>query len=412
MGNFQKSARAIGAALIAAAWTLPAAAVNTESYEIPYFTFGPTFFQPDSVRNSDNGLGYQVMFGMPFESDPKKALEVRFFDYGYKRHFDGLKNYQTGIFVDYGMDFGTFGNADSFVGGTKPFVSGGIGAIQEDAFGDKHLHVGADLGGGLLTPIFFKGWAIRLEARVQGQSNSQTCKGAPTCTGSASYLVDYQVNLGLQMPLTIFWDRKIPVAPAPECPLKVVNPETGRTDCAGDADGDGVPDAKDQCPGTSPGIPVDKKGCPVRHVSSDDEDGDGVANGDDKCPGTVAGVKVNGKGCAVTQTATLRGVTFQASAAKLTSEGQRTLDEVVVMLTNQKNLKLEIAGHTDSVGSDAFNTLLSQQRADAVKTYLVEKGVTAEMAAVGYGSSEPIGDNTTDSGRAANRRVEFRLTAE
>ena len=263
---------------------------------------------------------------------------------------------------------------------------------------------------------------MRLEGRVLGQSNNQTCKPVTPNDQSSgqckdgkgvSYLVDYQVGLTLEMPLTIFWDRKIPVAPAKECPLQVVNPETGRSDCVGDADGDGVPDDKDLCPGTAPGTPVDKKGCPLKHATADDADGDGVANGDDKCPGTAAGFKVNGSGCAITQNAVLAGVTFQASAAKLTSEGQRTLDDVVAMFNGQKNFKLEIAGHTDSVGSEAFNTLLSQQRADAVRNYLIEKGVPADrLTAVGYGASEPVGDNGTEQGRAANRRVEFRITAE
>jgi len=71
----------LGRGLLAAAWTLPAAAVNTDTYDIPYFGFGASYFVPDSVRFGDTGTGYHVMFGVPFGEKADKALEVRFFDY-------------------------------------------------------------------------------------------------------------------------------------------------------------------------------------------------------------------------------------------------------------------------------------------------------------------------------------------
>ncbi len=71
-------------------------------------------------------------------------------------------------------------------------------------------------------------------------------------------------------------------------------------------------------------------------------------------------------------------------------------------------MKVQIAGYTDSVGSDAYNRQLSQKRADAVRTYLIDKGIEDNrVSARGYGKESPIADNGTDDGRAENRRVEF-----
>jgi OOP family OmpA-OmpF porin len=138
-----------------------------------------------------------------------------------------------------------------------------------------------------------------------------------------------------------------------------------------------------------------------------------VPDSRDQCPGTPAGLAVNDKGCVVAQKSALRGVTFLLNVAKLTEEGRATLDTVAETMKTQHDLKVEIAGHTDSIGSEAYNTLLSQQRADAVRTYLIGKGVEENrMTAVGYGELEPVADNATEEGRKANRRVEFRITTE
>lgn len=398
------------AALLAAFAALPAAAVNTENYQIPYFVGGVGYLATDSVRNADSGQGYQLAFGVPLRN-PVNAIEIRFFDYAYKR-FDDEDNFQTGLFVDYVRDFHS-GRGGGFLSGVRPFGSAGVGFVEEDTFANKHLHFGANLGGGAIFPIGFKGWALRLDGRVQAQANDESCKGrgAPSfCEDAADYLVDYQVSVGLQLPLTIFFDRPVPVDAADDCPVAVVDPMTGRRDCAQDSDRDGIGDPADQCPGTPSGTPVDKQGCP-RVKPTTDADSDGVTNDLDKCPGTQEGLKVDGTGCVVAQRTSLGGVTFDPDSARLTAQGRATLDGVAATLKGQRSLQVEIAGHTDSVGSDAYNTLLSQQRADAVRSYLVEKGVEeSRLAAVGYGEAEPVASNDTEDGRVANRRVEFRIT--
>ena len=396
--------------LAACLWVSSAAAVNTEKYQIPYLGLGGEYLFTDSARQSGHADGFQISAGVPL-SEPAGALELRFFDSTIHDRFpDGDKDYQSGLFLDYVHDFGPVGGAasdDRFFGGLKPFVQGGIGFVQEDVRGDRHEHLGADLGGGALMPIGFKGWALRLDGRVQGQANS---KSVP----DKNYLVDYQVTLGLQIPLTMFFDRPVPMKPAEECPLAVVDPVTGRRDCATDSDRDGVADAVDQCPGTELGTQVDNQGCPkAKAAVPGDEDKDGVPDARDQCPHTGAGLQVDEAGCVVAQKTAMAGITFQADSARLTAEGHDALDGVAETLKAQPALKIEIAGHTDNVGSEAYNTLLSQQRADAVRAYLISKGIEqSRLTAVGYGELEPVAPNDTEDGRRANRRVEFRISTD
>lgn len=395
-----------GAVAVVAVWVTPAAAVHTEKYPVPYFGAAVEQLVTESAREAGSGEGFQLSVGVPLESGTS-AVEVRFFDLAIKdRSPDGKKDYQTGVFVDYVLDFGPMGAAPDggFLSGITPFVSAGVGFLQEDVLDDKHVHFGLSAGGGLLMPLGWKGWAARFDARIQPQMND---KSVP----NEDFLIDYAVNLGLQIPLTWFFDRPVPVDDAQDCPLAVVDPATGRRDCAADGDGDGVGDARDECPGTAAGTAVDRKGCPT--AASSDNDGDGVANASDKCPGTQPGLQVDGDGCVVAQKTSIRGVTFEPNSALLTAEGRTTLEGVAATLAEQKDLKVEIAGHTDSVGSKAFNTLLSQQRADAVRAFLVEKGIEeGRMTAVGYGELEPVDTNETDEGRQANRRVEFRISTD
>ena len=110
------------------------------------------------------------------------------------------------------------------------------------------------------------------------------------------------------------------------------------------------------------------------------------------------------------QSVVLKGVTFLPGSATLTADAQGVLDTAAAALAGQKDLKVEIGGHTDAQGSDAANQRLSQRRADSVRQYLVGKGIEGErLTAVGYGEAQPIADNGTPAGRAENRRVEFKI---
>lgn len=104
-------------------------------------------------------------------------------------------------------------------------------------------------------------------------------------------------------------------------------------------------------------------------------------------------------------------IEFETDKAILLPQSLPILDEVVdVMKKNPQIQLIEVGGHTDNVGDDTANELLSQQRAESVRTYLASKGVEmARMLARGYGERVPIADNSTEEGRLKNRRVEFRI---
>ncbi len=104
----------------------------------------------------------------------------------------------------------------------------------------------------------------------------------------------------------------------------------------------------------------------------------------------------------------LKGVTFQTGKADLTENAKRVLDIVAESLMQYPEIEIEIRGYTDSVGSAAFNLNLSQRRAEAVRDYLVQKGIALKrLRAIGYGEANPIASNKTKEGRAKNRRIEF-----
>lgn len=113
-------------------------------------------------------------------------------------------------------------------------------------------------------------------------------------------------------------------------------------------------------------------------------------------------------GCERAQPILLRGVNFHYDTADLTQDAMSVLDGVARTLLSYPQIRLEVAGHTDSSGDDAYNLDLSQRRAEAVRSYLTSKGVNVDMlGAHGYGEERPIEANETAAGRAENRRVEL-----
>ncbi len=194
-----------------------------------------------------------------------------------------------------------------------------------------------------------------------------------------------------------------------------------------DSDGDGVYDDRDRCPGTPSGIRVDGVGCPL------DSDGDGVYDHEDKCPNTPQGVSVNRRGCpldtdndgiydyldACPHTPEhaqvnekgcwiLEGLRFDTGKSTIKPRSYPILNEVVTVLKRNPALKIRIEGHTDNVGGQAYNQRLSEQRAKAVKEYLLSVGIDENrLTSKGYGYAKPIASNETAQGRAQNRRVEL-----
>jgi outer membrane protein OmpA-like peptidoglycan-associated protein len=108
-------------------------------------------------------------------------------------------------------------------------------------------------------------------------------------------------------------------------------------------------------------------------------------------------------------------VFFKFDSAELTDDSIAVLDENIargqaVKLLQNPAVRIEVAGHTDSVGNDAYNQLLSERRANTVRDFLISRGVPADRLTVkGYGETDPIADNSTEEGRAKNRRVGLRI---
>lgn len=171
-----------------------------------------------------------------------------------------------------------------------------------------------------------------------------------------------------------------------------------------DSDGDGVDDINDPCP-TAAG-PVKYKGCP-------DSDGDGVADNEDKCPntaGTNMGCPEIKKEVRERLEFAMKAVQFETARAVLKPQSYGILDEVAGIMRQYPDYKLSIEGHTDDVGEEKTNLMLSINRAQSCYDYLLTRGVARErMNYTGFGERMPLSENNTTEGRERNRRVEFRM---
>jgi OOP family OmpA-OmpF porin len=184
--------------------------------------------------------------------------------------------------------------------------------------------------------------------------------------------------------------------------------------CPQDSDDDGVSDGLDRCPDTPKGASVDQLGCPG------DEDGDRVLDGLDRCPRTPAGAAVNTFGCppgvpeGSSGTSFTPGsrrilpIAFARQSARLPDAAAPVLDSLATALVAQPNVTVEIASHGD--GTTAETRHLTQLRADAVRRYLIAKGVSLQrVTARGYGSDQRLTGGTDAAAQTRNRRIELRV---
>jgi OOP family OmpA-OmpF porin len=160
-----------------------------------------------------------------------------------------------------------------------------------------------------------------------------------------------------------------------------------------------------------------------------DADGDGVSDYFDKCPGTASGTKVDGSGCELPKITELKPPTqvfitdedrrivrnaiqnleFETGKSSIKPGSYTSLDQLATMLKT-RGFSLKLGGHTDNVGNATKNMALSKDRAESVKQYLVNQGANpSRIEAVGYGPTQPIASNKTKAGRQKNRRVEFTI---
>lgn len=325
-----------------------------------YFSFLPGFMVPDKNRGGTrHGLTFSGIYGYQFA--PHFSLEVNaqgsIIETGRNQ---GTDFYQEGGTFD--LVYSLFDRRLSWT----PYALLGIGGAYDDVYpdsGDKPV-VMANAGLGVVTgPLFDGGFKLRFEGRYNHDFYNQF---------SGRGFNDYRALVGIEIPIG-HRQQQIRYIEQPVRVVEVVK-EVQRPWL--DSDGDGVDDAHDKCPNTPRGLKVDSDGC------------------------VIAGQQIE-----------LTGVTFEFNKDRLTANAQTILDTISPAFLGQATLKVEIAGHTDSVGGTAVNQKLSQRRAEAVREYLITKGARPEqLSAVGYGKTRPlISPERTPDDRERNRRVEFRV---
>lgn len=317
------------------------------------------YIEPDTDRTDEYGAAARVIYGIRL--DQNWWVEPQFLTGVMETGESGFTDFyhqELGADISYRL----FGDAEF-----TPFVLAGAGASRNDVANDSSSEFAAyaNLGLGFLTsPLTESGMRLRADARYLYDTYSDGYS-------------DLHFGVGVTVPIGATRRQIVEKVTVIERPIVV---ESERVVELADSDKDGVVDGVDQCPNTLEGLEVDAVGC----VKTDQ-----------------------------TQSIVLRGVTFEFNSNRLTANARDILNRASDALKGQTDLKVELAGHTDSVGADAYNLKLSQDRADAVREYLIEMGVNpGQMTAVGYGESQPIRSNDTEEGRERNRRVEFNVISE
>jgi outer membrane protein OmpA-like peptidoglycan-associated protein len=187
------------------------------------------------------------------------------------------------------------------------------------------------------------------------------------------------------------------------CPNTIRGISVDKIGCPVDTDSDGVPDYKDECKATPINTAVDENGCPL------DSDLDGVPDNEDQCPGTTPGAHVDEFGCEKVELKELilsSGANFAFNSSELLPAAYQQLDILVNVMKEDPSSRWRIEGHTDNLGSAQINRKISLERANAVLNYFVSKGINRNrFDVVGLGMDFPVADNSTEDGRAKNRRV-------
>ena len=255
----------------------------------------------------------------------------------------------------------------------------GAGAVQHDIGGEKKTQAFGDLGLGVYLPFSIAGELWRLEARYH------LLLGEHPALPGENLVEDVRVNLGV---LFAFGREEIAPEPAESMPPPPAEPPPAAPEPA--------PAAVE--PPVTPAAPADL-----------DADDDGVADAADACPDTTPGTRVDAKGCVIPEEVVLRSAYFGSSSSNLTAIAYTVLRDVAAAMKADPRMRLEVEGHSDMSGPAVKNLPLSQERAEVVRAFLVELGVDPDrLVARGYGETRPVNDNKTLEKRAYNRRVQFR----
>ena len=343
----QSRIAAAGAVLLAAVTSVPAQASIFGTEHEDYLGISAFVFMPDSARNGSNGLGGSVHYGFSFS--PSYALEGR----GSGAMFEADDpNLDTQGQVGGGLDLVLT------PGGSQWLVLAGAGMAEtsDDNRKNPSSYVNAGLGW-RTEKVPTRPLRFRFEARAVDHIGHDD-------------QVDLWLGAGVEFMLSAAARQPAPAAATPPAPLQL-----STVDTSGDADADGVADVADQCASTARTERVEADGCAWQDVTVSD-------------------------------------LQFPSTSNQLAAGTRARLDEVVRIYGNRPDVKIAIHGHADGTHSEAYNLKLSKARAAAVYQYLVDKGLRAEQLSYeGFGEMRPIASNETESGKAANRRVELHIRA-
>jgi len=332
------------------------------------------FTATDSNKGIDSDFGFGIAIGKFVNENWSLDLELDQGSFDFESGPGSADQYGIGLMTRY-----HFRNGDV----VRPFIGFGAGILDVDAPGIKDSDFMLNASLGIRRMVTDRvGFIAEVNYRLDNNEYFDT---------SDSY-DDWMYKMGLSIALGAKADAPMSdpiVEPAPQL----------------DSDGDGVSDQDDRCPNTPAEFrnDVDVYGC-----HDGDDDNDGVKNSMDQCPNTRAGATVDEVGCEVQVVIELQGVHFEFDKATLKPESIEILDAAVATLGEHGTIAVEVAGHTDSIGSEAYNEGLSDRRAKVVYDYLLDNGIAADrMTWKGYGELSPIATNDTEEGRAKNRRTEL-----
>jgi OOP family OmpA-OmpF porin len=317
---------------------------------------------PSAQDLKDHGVyGAEMQFNN-FESVIKPELSILFSDADYQHGAGNTDIFRSAINGVY--DFGKSNNI-------TPFLKAGLGyETMSNHQYDNHNSAFADAGAGVKVGITDQ-LALKLEAIEMLKFNH----------------FDWDNSLLLMAGLNFaFGEKAQPAAPVAAAPVAAPEPVA---------------------PAPKPVVVAAPAPKPVVVAAPIDSDGDGVFDPQDKCPNTPKGFKVDVDGCPVKATLHLN---FAFDSSKVDAEGNAKVDAFASFLKESPAFKANVVGHTDSIGTDAYNQKLSEKRAAIVKTMLINDGVAAErLTSEGMGEKMPVASNKTKEGRAENRRIEVEL---
>jgi len=315
------------------------------------------------------------------------------FSFGTRFSFNSIKKYGALSASDnyYNIDGIVSYNLNSLFGGQtlKPFLELGGGYALFDEQGAGYFNLGAGLEFWLGEN---KKTALILETIYKNAGETYGVKHFQHLAGIAFLFGEEKDSDGDGIPnKEDLCPEQAGIARFQGCP---------------DKDKDGIQDAEDSCPFVA-GIPT-FNGCP-------DTDGDGIRDIEDACP-EEAGTHEN-EGCPEMSQEDLdrlqeigQIIYFATNRSDLHSENYKILDEVYQILERYSNFNVVVEGHIDSAGKASYNQELSEKRATAVRTYLIQKGIpSSRISSKGYGETRPAEENTTKEGREKNRRVTFKV---